>query len=285
MKVRAAAKINLTLDVVGRLENGYHELESVFQTVDICDEVSVELDESGEGIYLTCDSPDEFGIIPCDERNIAYKAASRFMDENGISARCDIHIKKGIPSQAGMGGGSTDAAAVIYCLQRLTGKTLKAPEKLGADVPFFLTGGTAYVCGIGERISPAPDYSGRVLVIAKGRQGVSTAEAYSRIDSLTAPIHPDTKAFMAALESGSGDEYKYFGNLFEQAIKLDEVDTIKRVMSGSGALGAAMTGSGSAVFGLFASQSEAGACAALLRSEGFFAQVCKTVPTAFSDAE
>lgn len=281
MRVRTAAKINLTLDVVGRLENGYHELESVFQTVGVYDEVSVELDEGAEGICLSCSSPEEFGFIPCDERNIAYKAASRFLSENGISARCDIHIKKGIPSQAGMGGGSTDAAAVIYCLQRLTGKTMREPERLGADVPFFLTGGTAYVEGIGEKISPAPDYSGRILVIAKGREGVSTAEAYGRIDSLSSPIHPDTKAFMDAVASGAGEEYRYFGNLFEQAVKLGEVDTIKRVMSENGGLGATMTGSGSAVFGLFTSQTEAGACAAVLRSEGYFAQVCETVPTAF----
>lgn len=279
MKVKTAAKINLTLDVVGKLENGYHALESVFQTVGIYDEVEVVLNESGE-ITLTCDSPAEFGFIPCDERNIAYKAARRFLDENGMVDGCEIHISKGIPSQAGMGGGSTDAAAVIYCLQALTGRSLAHAEKLGADVPFFLTGGTAYVTGIGENIATAPDYSGRILVIAKGSEDVSTAEAYSLIDALEAPAHPDTKALMDAISSG-GEEYVHFGNLFEQAIKLGSVDRIKSVMSANGGLGATMTGSGSAVFGLFKSYEEAEKCSALLRTEGYFAQVCETVSKAF----
>ena len=145
MRIKAAAKINLALDVTGVLPNGYHSIESVFQTVGIYDEVEVELDDSGI-ITLNCEQPEAFMAadkIPCDERNIAYKAADKFLRDNSLNCGCRIHIKKGIPSQAGMGGGSTDAAAVLYCLQKLTGKSISAPEKLGADVPFFLTGGTA----------------------------------------------------------------------------------------------------------------------------------------------
>ena len=113
MKVKTSAKINLALDVTGKLPNGYHEIESVFQTIGLYDEISVELTDSG--IELTCEKPDISAFaddIPCDERNIAYKAAKKFIDDNNLDTGCRICIKKGIPSQAGMGGGSTDAAAV-----------------------------------------------------------------------------------------------------------------------------------------------------------------------------
>ena len=151
MKVKTAAKVNLALDVTGKLPNGYHTIESVFQTVGLYDEISVELTE--KGITLSCEVPEQFAVsdhIPCDERNIAYKAAKLFFEENDMDCGCNIHIKKGIPSQAGMGGGSTDAAAVLYCLGRLTGTSVSKPEKLGADVPFFLTGGGSVHQVLGE---------------------------------------------------------------------------------------------------------------------------------------
>lgn len=291
MKVRTAAKINLALDVTGILDNGYHAIESVFQTVGIYDEVTVCLTPAEERrITVSCDVPEQFASadpIPCDERNIAYKAARIFMEDRGLTGECRIHIKKGIPSQAGMGGGSTDAAAVIYCLSVLTGIELTEEEKaalggrLGADVPFFFAGGTAYVSGIGEKIVPAPDFSGRILVMAKGSEGISTGEAYRRIDSLEAPHHPDTKGLCRALEETPDEAWKYFGNLFEQAIQLEEVDKLESAMLNKGALSAAMTGSGSAVFGLFESAEEAEICAAKLRSWGYWAEVCETVGKSF----
>lgn len=286
MRVKTAAKVNLALDVKGKLPNGYHALESVFQTVGLYDEVTVELTD--KGIELTCDVPESFASsdpIPCDERNIAYKAAKQFFEENGMSFGCRIHIKKGIPSQAGMGGGSTDAAAVLFCLGRLTGKSINVPEKLGADVPFFFTGGTAYVEGIGERITPIADYSGRILVIAKGREGVSTAEAYRNIDSLEAPVHPDAKKLAETIEEAPNEAYEWFGNLFEQAVQLAEIDDIKSVMTGKGALSAVMTGSGSAVFGLFDDEEKAAVCAEELERAGYFSAVCKTVSESFIISE
>ena len=282
MKVKTAAKINLALDVTGKLPNGYHTIESVFQTVGLYDDVSVELAETS--IELTCDVPEEFASadpIPCDERNIAYKAAKLFFEENGMDCGCRIHIKKGIPSQAGMGGGSTDAAAVLYCLGELTGKSVSKPEQLGADVPFFLSGGTAYVEGIGERITPIADYSGKILVIAKGREGVSTAKAYSRIDALASPRHPETQKLAEAVISSPKTAYQYFGNLFEQAVELPEVEDIKNIMLDGGSFRAVMTGSGSAVFGVFGSAGQAETCAKQLRSRGYFACVCETVPRSF----
>ena len=283
MRVKTAAKVNLALDVTGKLPNGYHAIESVFQTVGIYDEVTVELTESG--IELSCDVPEKFASsdpIPCDERNIAYKAARFFFEQNGMDCGCRIHIKKGIPSQAGMGGGSTDAAAVLFCLGRLTGKSVKAPEKLGADVPFFLMGGTVYVEGIGEKLTPIADHSGRILVIAKGSEGVSTAEAYRNIDSLEAPQHPDAKKLAEAIEKAPEQAYEWVGNLFEQAVQLEEVDDIKSVILDNNALSAVMTGSGSAVFGLFDSEEQAEICAEKLESAGYFSAVCKTVSESFT---
>lgn len=282
MRVKAAAKINLALDVTGKRSDGYHTIESVFQTVGIYDEVTVELTESG--IALDCEVPEELVSaepIPCDERNIAYKAAKLFFDENRMDCGCRIHIKKGIPSQAGMGGGSADAAAVLYCLTALTGERVSAPERLGADVPFFLTGGTAYVEGIGEAITPIAGYPGRIMVIAKGAEGVSTAEAYRNIDSLTDTPHPDAGKLAETISNAPGEAYRYFGNLFEAAVKLGDVDRLISEMTGSGALKANMTGSGSAVFGLFESSRQAEECASKLKAQGFFACVCETVPESF----
>ncbi len=281
MKVKTAAKINLALDVTGRLPNGYHEIESVFQTVGLYDEITVELTD--KDISVSCEVPEKFAFsdpIPCDERNIAYKAAKKFIDENNIETGCKIHIKKGIPSQAGMGGGSTDAAAVLFCLNKLTGKSFSAPEKLGADVPFFLTGGTAYVTGIGEKITPIVDYSGKILVIAKGIKGVSTAEAYSKIDSLENPVSVHVKKLISAIQN-SENIASYVGNIFESAVKLDEVDDIKSKMLVSGAETACMTGSGSAVFGIFGDMKSAEKCHCLLIKTGYFSEICETVSKSF----
>jgi len=284
MKVKTAAKVNLALDVTEKLPNGYHNIKSVFQTVGLYDEITVELTD--EGISLTCEVPEEFTTadpIPCDERNIAYKAAKLFLEENGMTSGCNISIKKGIPSQAGMGGGSTDAAAVIYCLSRLTGKSLEHTERLGADVPFFLTGGTAYVKGIGEKITPLADYSDRILVIAKGSQGVSTAEAYRAVDSLEAPVHPEAEKLAETIKVSPDEAYRFFGNFFQQAVQLEEVDSIISIMLNKDALKANMTGSGSAVFGLFETVEQAELCAEKLRKMGFFSAVCRTVKESFTE--
>ncbi len=281
MRVKVAAKINLALDVVGKLPNGYHEIESVFQTVGLYDEVTVELTNSG--IELTCEPLDTFAfddVIPCDERNIAYKAAQKFLDENGLDTGCRIHIKKGIPSQAGMGGGSTDAAAVLFCLNKLTGRTFSAPEKLGADVPFFLTGGTAYVTGIGEKISKIADCSGKILVIAKGKEGVSTAEAYKRIDLLENPVPVRVKELINEINNNKNIA-DYIGNIFEEAVNLCEVNDIKQKMLMFGAETACMTGSGSAVFGLFSDMKSAEKCHIWLTEIAYFSRICETVPETF----
>lgn len=280
MRVKAAAKINLALDVCGKLPNGYHEIKSIFQSVGIYDEITVELTDSE--IELTCEVSEKlasYDNIPCDERNIAYKAARKFLDENNLETGCRIHIKKGIPSQAGMGGGSADAAAVLFCLSKLTGESFTAPEKLGADVPFFLEGGTAYVTGIGENISKITDYHG-LFVIAKGQEGVSTAEAYAKIDSLEKPASILTENMLDEINKG-GNIAPYVSNLFETAINLTEVNDIKQKMLESGAETSCMTGSGSAVFGIFNNIESAEKCSHFLQKSGYFAEVCKAVPKSF----
>ncbi len=288
IKIKTAAKINLALDVTGKLPNGYHTIESVFQTVGLYDEITVKLTEND--IKISCTVPERFAEsdeIPCDERNIAYKAAKLFLEETGCQHGCSIIIKKGIPSQAGMGGGSTDAAAVLYCLNRLTGspftseKLASLGQKLGADVPFFFTGGTAYVSGIGEKIAQIMSYAGKVLIIAKGTEGVSTAEAYRNIDALMNPVHPQTNLLVQAIETERSDAHNYFGNLFEAAVNLNEVKDIKAEMIACGALSSIMTGSGSAVFGLFSDENTADKCAEILTQKGYFAQVCHTVDKSF----
>ena len=290
MRIKTAAKINLALDVSGKLENGYHTIKSVFQTVGIYDEVSVELIAENDEIIVNCVQPEQLSqadSVPCGEKNIAFKAAKLFLESQGIKSGCRIDIKKSIPSQAGMGGGSSDAAAVLYCLNELTGAGFAAEElavlgkKLGADVPFFFTGGTAYVGGIGEEVTPISDYSGRKLVVAKGVCGVSTAEAYRKIDALEAPEHSDADGLVRLIENAPDQAYTKFGNLFEEAIQLEEVAVIKKSMLECGALNAVMTGSGSAVFGLFNESSDAEKCAAELKKQGFFAEICETVKESF----
>ena len=288
MKIRAAAKVNLGLDVTGRLPDGYHLIESVFQSVGLYDQIRAELTE--DGISLECIVPEEFAEadpIPCDQRNIAYKAAELFFSETGIKKGCKLTVTKGIPSQAGMGGGSADAAGVLFCLNELCGRPFsheelcKMGKKLGADVPFCLTGGTAYVGGIGEEIQSLPEYSGRLLVIGKGREGVSTGQAYSNIDALVSPVHPEVAKLRQALETDPDSAPQYFGNLFEQAVCLEEVDSLKSAMLNKGAVRAMMTGSGSAVFGLFESRDEAEICCEKLIKLGYFSAVCETVGKAF----
>ncbi len=284
--VKAAAKINLVLDVTGKLPDGYHAIESVFQTVGIYDKVTVEITDRFQGISVSCDVSHEFAdadAIPCDERNIAYKAAKAFLDETGLEMGCKIYIKKNIPSQAGLGGGSADAAAVLFCLRKMTGRDISHPEKLGADGPFFLTGGTAYVEGIGEKITKIADYDRQILVIAKGSEGVSTGAAYGAVDALENPIHPNAKACADAINTAPENAYKLVGNIFEEAVDLRSVAEIKAEMISRGAGSAAMTGSGSAVFGIFHNEVQAKACEEALESRGFYAKLCRTVAESFKD--
>ncbi|WP_277228398.1 4-(cytidine 5'-diphospho)-2-C-methyl-D-erythritol kinase, partial [Ruminococcus callidus] len=255
-------------------------LETVFQAVSIADTVTVAMTESPE-ITLTCDVP----AVPCSPKNIAWKAAQRYREAAGLQSGVQIQILKRIPMEAGMGGGSTDGAAVLLALQELTGnalpqeKLLEIAVSLGADVPFFLYGGTAYGAGIGEKLEPLPLFSTDCLVIAKGTAGVSTAQAYGAIDALQNPKHPPVQQLRKALEAGgtAAEIAPLCGNLFELAVELEEVQQIRSTMLEQGALCSVMTGSGAAVFGLFPNRESAESACAVLWKQVPFAEVCHTL--------
>ncbi len=276
--LNAPAKINLALDVTGKRNDGYHLLETVFQSVSIYDKITVTLKDS-EGIELSCS---EVGV-PCNEKNLAWKAAAAFLAETGLKVGFIIDLEKHIPSEAGMGGGSSDAAAVLKACNELCGSPLDGKKlcdiavSLGADVPFFLYGGTAYAKGIGDIITKLPPVPELSVVVAKGSGGISTPEAYRRIDALEKPSHPNVKGLRAAIENGASanELWGYCGNIFEEVTELQDVWDIRRIMSEMGAVFACMSGSGSAVFGVFEDAHKAEKCCNVLGEKYPFSQCCR----------
>ena len=272
----AKAKINLYLDVTGKRADGYHLLETVMHTVSLCDTVTLtKTDRSG--IEISCSEP----LIPCNEKNIAYKCAAAFFEKTGISGgSVSIDIIKRIPSQAGMGGGSADGAAVLTGLDRLFETDLSENElisigaKIGADIPFCIKGGCGYCTGIGEIIEPLPAIRGCVL-IGKGKAGISTADAFGKIDSLGSGIGITNIKKIFGNVSALTDIAPYCRNIFDDVTSLEEVTDIKRIMMESGAVCSAMTGSGSAVFGLFGSENIAANAQEVLKQKNYFTALCR----------
>ncbi len=254
MKINANAKINLSLDVTGKRDDGYHEVCMILQEIDLCDVLCIELSTDGE-IHFLCDGLE--GTDECD--NLAYKAAQLFLDKAKSKNGCCIKLKKNIPVGAGLAGGSTDAAAVLKALNTLHGEpfdTQKLQELgliLGADVPFCIGGGTALAEGIGEKLSPVSGMVPLWAALIKPKESISTKEAYKKIDS--SPLkHPDV--FKAANCIESGDMTGLFdcaGNVFESVAKdeIHEIENIKAHLIASGALFSMMSGSGPTVYGLF----------------------------------
>lgn len=281
MKVKAAAKINLMLDVLGTLPDGYHSLFMLMQSVGCYDTVTVERTDSGK-IEILTDDP----RVPTDEKNIAYKAASAFFEaadcENtGIS----IKIEKVIPMAAGLAGGSADAAGVLYCLNRLFDmpfserQLLKIGEKVGADVPFALTGGTALCMDKGGVIAPLPPLDGKYVVLCKPDMDVSTVGAYKKIDEAERIRHTDKNAALYAAHNG---DYRLLcekaGNVFEQVIEVPQRPVIKGILRAHGADLTLMSGSGPTVYGLFSDEAAAKKCADALHTQFQEVHLCKTVP-------
>lgn len=274
--LNAKAKINLYLDVTGKRADGYHLLETVMHTVSLCDTVTLTKTGSS-GIEISCSDP----LIPCNEKNIAYKCAAAFFDKTGISSRgVSIDIIKRIPSQAGMGGGSADGAAVLTGLNRLFETGLSESEllsigaRIGADIPFCIKGGCGYCTGIGEVIEPLPAICGCVL-IGKGQAGISTAEAFGKIDSLGSGIGISGIKQIFGNVSSLTDIAPYCRNIFDDVTSLEEVTDIKRIMTENGAVCSAMTGSGSAVFGLFVSENVASKAQEVLKQKNYFTALCR----------
>ncbi len=253
--LEAAAKLNLSLDITGVREDGYHLLDSVMQSVSLYDRVA--LIKREEGISLAVDRPK----IPNGPENTAYRAAVAFFKETKIRGGVEIFLEKHIPSQAGMGGGSADAAAVLVGLNQMY-QTGLSKEKLqeigltvGADVPFCIVGGTARVRGIGEVVqSIAPLNMAQFVVVKPRGIGVDTKEAYQRYDEMGSSKRPDTEGLLHAILSGRISSFsKYMYNVLEESAPLDEIREIKKDMMDYGANAAMMTGSGAAVFGVFGS--------------------------------
>ena len=251
----AYAKLNLTLDILGRRGDGYHEMKMVMQTVSLCDDVTVTLRGSGVSCRVAG------AALPCDERNLAVKAARAFCEAFGCQGGIDIALVKRIPSEAGMAGGSADAAAVLRALRALVSPSLSdealeaVGARVGSDVPFCVRGGTQLAGGRGERLtvlSPAPRLH---AAVCKPDFPISTPALFARVDGVTLTDRPDTGAMLAAIAAGDADALcANVRNVFEQALddaQHTHIDEIKRELLAHGAMAAAMTGSGSAVFGLF----------------------------------
>jgi 4-diphosphocytidyl-2-C-methyl-D-erythritol kinase len=261
--VDAPAKINLTLDIVGTRADGYHLLRTVMQTVDLCDTVTLVL--GGDGIRLTVS--DE--TLPADERNTAWKAAALFYEASELPPSVDILVEKRIPQQAGLAGGSADAAAVLRGLNDLYDRPLTdsvllmLAEKIGADVPFCLLGGTMFAEGIGEQLTPLPPLTNAWITVVKPPVGISTAAAYAAVDRAATPPHTDhEQALLAACSAGDLSAVgKHLFNAFEEALAIPEVTAVSAALRAFAPLGVCMSGSGSAVYALFETEEAASAAA------------------------
>ncbi len=254
----AFAKLNLTLDVLGKREDGYHNIKSIMQTISIRDDVEIDVG-TGEPWTLECTQEG----IPTDERNLAWKAAKVYCDglkkdPNGLT----IRITKRIPSGAGMGGGSADAAAVLRALNRHYGNPLsilalaELGAQVGSDVPFCVLCGTAMCEGRGELLRKLPDMPDCVFVVCKPEFSVSTPELYKKIDQVAIPKHPDHMAMESALLAGDAAKVAdLIYNVFDPVVTADhlEINYIKSICNSYGALGMQMTGSGSAVYAIMPS--------------------------------
>ena len=281
MRVNAYAKINLTLDFAGRREDGYHLLRMVMQSVSLHDSLIIEKGEPG--IRLHCARAD----VPCDRSNTVYKAVSLFYAFCGRVPAIDITIEKKIPSQAGLGGGSADAAAVLHALNKIeyTDYSLETlcgiGVQVGADVPFCLFGGTALAEGIGEKLTALAPLPHCFLVICKPPVGVNTGKAFAKADSLGVSGN-FTEPMLRAVRTAEIPAIAVaLGNDFEQVTELDEVIGIKQKMLAFGALGACMTGSGSAVYGIFEEQAAAAQCKGQLSLKYEDTFLCEPVTSGF----
>lgn len=257
MKVKACAKINLMLDILGKREDGYHELYMIMQSVDLCDIVSV---EKRKRMFLSC--TDE--KIPADKSNIAWKSAKAFFKYTGIKGAAKIHIEKHIPSQAGLAGGSADGAAVIVALDELYGTNLHYTElckigaTVGADVPFCIVGKTRICRGIGDDMELIRPIENCHILLVKPHCDVSTAEAYSEYDKHGWRRKPDQKGIVRAIKfSDLSETARLCENVFEQFIEVGERPEIKAIMRKHGALGSCMSGSGPTIFGIFSTEQQA----------------------------
>ncbi len=271
--VKAPAKINLTLDIVGKRADGYHDVAMVMQTVSLYDTVTVEtIGEKGEGIEVSCPAyPD----VPTDDSNIVCKAAKAFFTATGIAPKpLKNTIDKVIPTQAGLAGGSSDGAAVVLALNQLFDAHLKMEEmadicaRFGSDVPFCLLGGTMLATGTGTTLKKLRALPDCYIVICKPDVSVSTAAAYAACDARQPKGFLYTDELIKRLYSRDirGLSTCLY-NEFEQVMELPEINEIKKLMLSAKALGSSMSGSGSATYAIFLNKKKAEKCVDILKEK------------------
>ena len=280
IRLKARAKINLGLDVVRRREDGYHEVKMVMQMLRLYDQIDIEKTQES-GIFVRSN----LSFLPTDERNIAYKAAKVMIDQFGLEQGVIIRIEKHIPVAAGMAGGSTDCAAVLYGMNKLFGLRLNQKKlrelgvKLGADVPYCLMRQTALSEGIGEILTPISPLQDCPILIAKPSVSVSTRHVYEHLKLDEQTMHPDIDGIVTAL--ADGDLYGVtdrMANVLETVTVPEHpvIDEIKKQMMASGAVNALMSGSGPTVFGLFDDRTKAKAAYSRLRGGSIAKEVFLT---------
>lgn len=282
LKLRAMAKINLGLDVTGCREDGYHEVKMIMQSVYLYDRIFLKLTKKPEIQIKT-----NLSYLPANENNLAYKAAKLLMDEFEIRSGVKIEIQKYIPVAAGMAGGSTDAAAVLYGLNKLLKLGLSKEElmkrgvKLGADVPYCIMRGTALAEGIGEELTELPAMPPCTILIAKPPISVSTKFVYDNLVLDEHTVHPDIDRLIGDLKKRDLTALAgHMGNLLETVTiaEYPVIDEIKKVMTGQGAAGAMMSGSGPTVFGIFSDKDAADAAAEEIKKKQLAKQIYITRP-------
>ena len=282
IREKAYAKLNISLDVTERRADGFHDMCMVMQTVSICDELELRPTDTGR-----IQVKSNFSFIPGDERNLAAKAALGFFEAVGKQGQgLLITLQKSIPVGAGMAGGSADAAAVLRALNRLYGAPLTADAletlaaRVGSDVPFCVRGGTALATGRGEKLEALPSLPACKFVVCKPDFSISTPELFRKLDQTGLRCHPDTAGILAALRDGELEPVaRRMYNVFEEVDdrRLRTVREIKSVLLDCGALGAIMTGTGSAVFGVFRPDADCSAAVAALRAEHGFCREARGV--------
>lgn len=280
LELKALGKINLGLDILGRRENGYHDVRMVMQTVFLYDRVLLEKKRK-PGIQIHTN----LGYLPTNENNIAYKAAKLLMDEFQIQDGMAIHLEKHIPVAAGMAGGSSNAAAVLFGLNRMYSLGLSQQDlmdrgvSLGADVPYCIMRGTVLAEGIGEELTALQPMPKCHILIAKPALSASTKVVYEKFDRLETVEHPDIDGLLEGLENSDLNKIAAsMGNVLEQVMipEYPILQQIKDAMRENGALNAMMSGSGPTVFGIFSTRKEAKAAAEYIRKKNLAKQVYVT---------
>lgn len=268
---KAYAKINLFLDVTERRDDGFHNIVSIMQSVSLADTITLEAKKSNEkSICISCDDPE----LPIDQNNLIYKAAQKYLEYFGIDAEINVYLEKMIPVGAGLGGGSSDAAATLRALDKIFGlswgdELLTIAAELGSDVPFCLIGGRAFCTGRGEKMEPITDYPINHFVISIGNEKISTPMAYRALDEK----YNNFDGSIYIPKEYDGGVY----NLFESVTIIDDIAKIKEMMIKNRAEYTLMSGSGPSVFGIFKNEKDAKEVAQILNSHGFVAHYCYSV--------